>query len=475
MSGAAPDGGPRESGGLRQAVYRGGGYLAVRHGVGLLLAAGGILLLTRILGPAAYGLYAAAASFHAVVFTLSQWGVGTWLVRHEGDDDPLRYHHATSFLLVAGGLLALAAAALLPLAQAWTRLDGLALPALALFAAIPVQLVGAVPTAKLERALDFRSVAGVELAGQAGFFVVAVAAALAGAGVWAPVAGVWAQQILLAVGACRQARYGPRWVWNAEASGAMLGFGFSYSVSIWLWQARRLVNPLVVGRWLGAEAVGWVAVAAQISTQLGFVAVVAWRLSTAALARLQHDAARTAAAVREGMHLQALAVAPPLVAFGWLGGWLVPALFGADWAPLMRVYPAIALGILTSSMFGMQSSALYVRRRSWEVAVSHSAHVALLAGSAALLVTRMGLVGYAWAEVAALAGFGVLHLYLARTVGRLSYAGAAPVWAAAALALALPGRPLVGAAALAASVALPSTRSLLGGVWAEVRRRPHGV
>jgi hypothetical protein len=45
----------------------------------------------------------------------------------------------------------------------------------------------------------------------------------------------------------------------------------------------------------------------------------------------------------------------------------------------------------------------------------------------------------------------------------------APVWGAAALALALPGHPLVGAAAVAAVAALPSTRAVVAGVWAELR------
>ncbi|MDP2958887.1 MAG: hypothetical protein Q8N53_20855, partial [Longimicrobiales bacterium] len=181
------------------------------------------------------------------------------------------------------------------------------------------------------------------------------------------------------------------------------------------------------------------------------------------------------AAVREGMHLQALAVAPPLVAFGWLGGWLVPTLFGGDWEPLMGIYPAIALGLLTSSMFGLQSAALYVRRRSWEVAVSHGAHLALLAGTAALLVPRIGLMGYAWAEVAALASFGVVHAYLARAVGRISYAHMAPLWGASAVALALPRHPLVGGVLMAAAAALGPTRTVVAGVWAELRSRPHGA
>lgn len=456
--------------GIRGSVYRSGGYLGVRYGVGLLLSAGGVLLLTRLLGPAEYGLYAAAAGFHAVVYTLAQWGVGTYLVRHEDGEDVQRYHHAASFLLVVGVGLVAMAALLLPLAERWTRLDGLALPALALFVAVPVQLLAVVPTAKLERGLDFRSVAGVEMAGQAGFFAAAVALAAAGAGVWAPVAGVWAQQTLQAAGYAHRAGYRYRWAWSGTEARALMAFGFSYSASIWLWQARRLANPLIVGRWLGAEAVAYVAVAAQLATHVGVLGVAALRMSTAVLARVQRDGPRTAAAVGEGMQLQALALGPPLVVFGWLGGWLVPALFGAGWTPLMTVFPAVALGLLTASMFGLQSSALYVRRKNWEVAWSHGAHLALLAGAALVLVPRLGLVGYAWAEVAALASFPVLHLSLTRVVGPIPYGATGPLWAAFAVALALPGRVWVGAALMAGAALLPATRRLVGGVWRELRR-----
>lgn len=451
--------------GIRREVYRSGRYLSVRYGAGLLLSVGGVLALTRLLGPAEYGLYAAAAGFHAVVFSLAQWGVGTYLVRHEGGDDAARYHHAASFLLVAGSAVVVAAALLLPLAETWTRLERLTGPALVLFAAVPVQLLGVGPMAKLERAMDFRSVAAVEFAGQAGFFVTALTLALAGEGVWAPVAGVWVQQTVQALGFSRRAAYAFRWSWSGPQARAMLSFGASYSVSVWLWQARRLANPLIVGRWLGAEAVAHVAVAAQIATHLGFLALAALRMSTAALARLQDEGRRTAAAVGEGMHLQALAVAPPLVAFGWVGERLVPAFFGAGWSPIMTVYPAVALGLLTASLFGLQSSALYVRRRIGAVSLYHLANVALLGGVAAVLVPRLGLAGYAWAELAALASFAVVHVFLTRAVGPVPGGGWAPAWVGFAGALLLPGHPAVGALLVAGVALLPATRQVMARAW----------
>jgi O-antigen/teichoic acid export membrane protein len=452
---------------LRRAVYRGGGYLAFRQGVGLVLSIGGVLLLTRLLGPAQYGLYAAALTLQLFAQILAGWGVGTYLVRRSGEDREEDYHHAFSFLLVAG-LAAVAVTVLsLPLIERFSRLE-LGLPALVLFLAIPVQLATAVPMARIERALDFRSVARVELAGQAAFVLVSVGLAAAGFGVWAPVIGYWVQQVTHAVGYFAAAGYRPRWAWSAAANRAMLGFGSGYSTSLCVWQARRLVNPLIVGRYLGSEAVGYVAVATQIASQLAFVVGAAWRLSTAALARLQHDRQRTANAITEGMYLQALAVGPPLVAFGWIGSWLVPQVFGESWAPLMQVYPAVALALLTSSVFLLQSSALYVRHRTWEVTWFHVANVALLAGTAAALLPRIGLAGYAYAEVAAILSYAVLHVFVRMHVAKLSYAAPAAAWLAFATALALPGQPLIGVALLSGVLLLKPTRLLVAGMWREL-------
>jgi O-antigen/teichoic acid export membrane protein len=460
--------------GLRSAVYRGGGYLAFRQLGGLLLSAAGVVLLTRLLGPAAYGLYAAALSLQLFVHVIAGWGVGTFLVRHTGDDSDERYHHALSLLLVAGtGAVALAVLAL-PLLERFSRLD-LGLPALVLFLALPVQLAAGVPMAKIERALDFRAVARTELGGQAAFVSVGVGLAAAGFGVWAPVLGFWAQQLVQTAGYFGCADYRPRLRWSSAANAAMLRFGYGYSASLCLWQARRLVNPLFVGRYLGTEAVGYVAVALQIASQLGFMVSAAWRLSTAALAKIQTDPERTARAMAEGMYLQLLTVGPPLVAFGWIGGWLVPHVFGPAWAPLMLVYPGVAIAFLSSSIFLLQSSALYVRQRTWEVSAFHLANVLLLAGAALLFVPRVGLAGYAFAEVAALASWVVLYTFVRRYVARLPSALPAVVWLAFAIALALPQDPWLGLVPVGAVLLLRPSRELAAGIWRDVRRSAYGA
>ncbi len=69
--------------------------------------------------------------------------------------------------LIAAALAGLWGAGLaflvLPFIERWVRLEGFGPLALVMFAGLPVHLLSQVPQACLERALDFRSVALVEL------------------------------------------------------------------------------------------------------------------------------------------------------------------------------------------------------------------------------------------------------------------------------------------------------------------------
>ena len=64
---------------LRSQVLRGGAYLGFRQLVGLLINVVGVLLLTRALGPAAYGRYAAALGLFGALQLGAQLGIGVFL------------------------------------------------------------------------------------------------------------------------------------------------------------------------------------------------------------------------------------------------------------------------------------------------------------------------------------------------------------------------------------------------------------
>jgi PST family polysaccharide transporter len=139
--------------------------------------------------------------------------------------------------------------------------------------------------------------------------------------------------------------------------------------------------------------------------------------------------------VGEGMEMQTLAIGTLLLGFGWVGEWVVPIVFGARWLPLFDVYPYIALSYLTTSMFNMHTASLSVLNRNWYLALYQGLNVAILIGTAFLLVPRYGMTGYGFAELATLSSYLSLHILVARTVGSPDYRMAALWWAATAIAL----------------------------------------
>lgn len=410
---------------LREQVVKGGAYLAVREGLGLAVSLGGVLLLTRLIGPANYGLYAGSLGIVLTAGFVGRMGLDVCLVRRAEAPPLATFHQAFTFLLLSGLVLAAGGVLTMPLLGGRAIDARFVVPLQVLLATLPVTLAAAPAVARLERDLNYRAIAWIDLSGQIVYYLVALPLAAGGAGVWAPVAGYWSWQVLALARAYAASGYRPRLAWSTADLRDLLGYGLGYSSSTWVWQLRSLVNPLVVGRFLGPEAVGYVSLAVRFSEVAATLRTVAWRLSIATLAKIQTDRERLRRAMEEAMVVGVLAVGPLLAGIALVGSEMVPPVFGARWEPALAVYPFIALGVLVNSAHSMQSSVLYVLRQNGSVTVFHLTHVALFAAGAALLVPRVGLIGYGLGEVLALGGYLVLHRRVARLF-TFSYADVAP-------------------------------------------------
>lgn len=415
---------------LREKVLRGGAFLAFRQAIGVVLGVAGVLLVTRVIGPGAYGRYSTAMGPVVFLSFLGTWGVDVYLLRKAEMPTRQEFNQAFTLLLCISGLFYGGVVLCSHLIAASVRMPVLSqvLPFLAL--AIPFNLLGLPAIVKLDRDLDFRQVAINELISQASMYVVGVPMAFAGAGVWAPACGFVTQQFVLMALSYRSARYMPSLCWDRDVVRSMLKYGLAYSSSTWIWQLRGLVNPFIVGRFVGAEAVGYIAVSIRFVEVLSFAKQATWRIAMAALTRIHDDSARLRASVTEGMKLQAIAVGFPLALFALIGPFLISLGLGHNWGPALIVYPFIAVSYLFNAMFNLHSSILYLKERNLEVTMVHIVHMILFAGSAVLLVPRFGLIGYGWAELTTLLSYSVLHYYFVRQVAAPSYSAAA-VWFAA--------------------------------------------
>ncbi|MEA2726124.1 MAG: hypothetical protein QOF70_599 [Acetobacteraceae bacterium] len=420
---------------LRGKIFEGGALLMGRQLVSMALSVVGLLVITRIIGPAAYGPYVAALSICQYAQNLGQAGIGVYLVRADGEVTKRTYDVATTLLLLSSGGLMLLLEGSLPLIAKWVPMPGLTPLLAVMLVTVVLQTLTVAASARLERALDFRRVAMIETVGQLLYYGAALPLVLLGFGVWSLVTGWCLQQLFLCVAFHVAARYRPRLAWDRAIVRAMLDYTFGYAASDWLWQLRGLINPLIVGHFLPAEAVGQVGLAIRMLELLSFTKTIAYRLSVAVLAKVQHEPEKLVAAATDGMRLQTLALGPVLLGFSWFGGMILSLAFGKRWEPVMLVYPYLALSYLTNAQFNLHSSILYVLKRNWAVSWFHIVHIVLFAGAAWIAVDRWGIVGYGYAEMVALLSYPVIHRSVRDAVGAPHYGISALWWAAVAIGL----------------------------------------
>ncbi|MCS6922997.1 MAG: oligosaccharide flippase family protein [Fimbriimonadales bacterium] len=431
----------RETGGsTRQQALRGGFYLVVRRGVSVVLGLAGVLLLTRIVGPAAYGVFTAAYGVFNYLLFVGLMGLHVYLIRLEGEAERRLYDQAFWwFLLIGAGLAGAAALVIAGVSAWWIRTENFVAVATLLCANLPLTLISYVPMAMLERRLAYATVAGIETASQLAYYAVAITLAWAGYGVWSLVAGFWAGQLILPLGFFAATRYLPRWYWKSDALRPMLAYGFAQALAGWLYNLRELAPSLILLPLAGKEATGYLAIANRFLTMLGFARDAAGRLSIPVFARVQQDATRLARAVSEAMQLQTLALGAPLAAFALVAPVILPYILGAQWdiRTILVVFAWAGARVLLSALFAIQGSALMVKGYNWLLLRANLAYAIIFVGLCYSVLPWLPqehrLVGFLLADFTAhLPTYWYKHWGMARYVQRPAYREAL-LWTAAML------------------------------------------
>ncbi len=379
---------------LRTSAVQGGAYLALREVVGIVVRSLGIVVVTRLIGPSSYGIYAAAAAFALVIATVAQMGLEVYLIRQADEPSDTLYHQVFSFLLVVS--VAVAALAI-GLSLALSHLIGGIAPSQRIFMllmlSVPLNVLWAPAQAKIERAFGYKRMAWLELGGDTVYYAVAVALAIAGAGGWSLAIGFVVWQGWLLVGSYWLASLRPRWSWSRDTVRDLFRHGAPYAGSGVTNTAKGLINPIVVGRFYGSTGVGYVALALRLIDTLSFAQRATWRLGLVALSKVRAQTDRLVRGIEQGMVLQLLATSVPVLGACVLANWLIPFAFGQQWAPMIPVFAWLAVSKITTAPMTVQFAVLYSASRNAVVALGTLINLIANFVLALLLVPALGIVG----------------------------------------------------------------------------------
>ena len=309
-----------------------------------------------------------------------------------------------------------------PLLAAFFRMDQLTSVVRVLALVFPIGGLSTVSENLLQRELRFRLLANTDvIAYTLGYGVIGVLLALMGWGVWALVAGQVTQAIVRAAITMRAAppvlHPRPSRAWFRD----LLAYGAGQSAGRIGFIIANQVDNFVVGRWLGAVALGFYSRAFQLmSVPTALLGDVLDKVLFPTMARVQHDPRRLASAYLQGTAMVVLVTLPAGLVAAILAPDLVVVAFGSKWAGLVPPFQVLALGMMFRTSFRMSDSvsratgSMY--RRAWRQWV-----FAGLVFLGAVMGQRAGVTGVAVGVLIALFLNYVLMAQLGLSVGHVSW------------------------------------------------------
>lgn len=252
-----------------------------------------IPILARLLGPADFGLVAMAGAFVMFTMAISDAGLGQTLVRVPAREREV-WSSAFWFLTLIGLALALVLA-LISFPAAWLLREPRLTAVILALAPVPLaQACLAALIADLQQREKLRHLATAELFGSLAGALAAIGLALFGAGVWALVAqqlAYWAMKGAIIVSA---SAFRPDLTFRLSALGQHISFGRDTALLGLVGFFARQLDPLVIGRLLGAAPVGAYSVAGRIaSLPMQFISVPLQSALFTRMVMLRDDRAAT--------------------------------------------------------------------------------------------------------------------------------------------------------------------------------------
>lgn len=328
-----------------------------RSGTGLVVR----LILARLLLPEHFGLIGMAVVFTGFVSTLNELGMAAALIqRKKREIRDIHFDVAFWSTLATGAItLLLMATVVGPLAARFYGEPMLAPVISALSIPLVLHPMVLIPRTQLLRALDYRSVALVEAVAVVVSGIGAVILALAGMGVWS-IVGQSILTPLVSVPLFQQrCRWIPRARFSMQALREILGFGlYVTGNSVFGFFARNL-DYLLIGKLLGAEALGAYTLAFMLVEALRNKLIgIMDKVLYPAYARLQDDLERLKRYYLLSIRYSSLLVFPAMTTLICYAEPFVHHVVGAKWVAAITPIRILAVSAMIYCVGGTSGSVL---------------------------------------------------------------------------------------------------------------------
>ncbi|HEX5659010.1 MAG TPA: lipopolysaccharide biosynthesis protein [Polyangiales bacterium] len=335
---------------LERRAARGGVTVAVAQVARGLVEAVGVLVLSRALTPADFGLVDMIVSVTGIIDQLKDFGLGTALIQRPHIDE--RQINALFWISTAiGAGLTLVVAACAPLIAIGYERPELLQLTLALSLSTLLGALSLQQQALLKRALRFGALSVIDVVSGAAGIGAAIAGAYAHWGPWALVARQLVRLFVQAVMTWAWCSWRPSRPAGADQLGELLRFGGHMSGYQVLNYMERNLDNVLIGRFAGAQQLGFYAKAYELM-RLPLTAINAPIATVAvpALSRLIDAPERYRKAYLSVTRLLLLVTVPlgPLMIFS--ADALIPLVLGEAWRGCVPILQVMALALFVKPL-----------------------------------------------------------------------------------------------------------------------------
>jgi PST family polysaccharide transporter len=365
--------------GLQNKVVKAIAWSATQNWGRMIVQFLALLVLSRLLNPAAFGLVALATAFTAFVKVFLDQGFGLAIIqRAELEPEHLDTAFWTGVMtgVVTTGL-GIAGAKFI----AGFFDDPLLAPILGwISVSFVISALSNTQISLLQRQLSFKSLAASLIAADFVGSVVAVIMALTGFGVWSLVAQVVINDLAATIILWRVCGWRPRFRFSPCHFKDLFSFGSSVVGARMVNFFKRRSDDLLIGYFMGATALGYYSIAYQmllVITRLLLNVINAVALP--AFSRLQHNPDEMRRAFSTATSYASLIAFPAFLGLSLMASELIPTFYGPQWAPSIPVLQILGLsGILQALFFFNGPVIMAAGKPAWNFALTAFQSVASL-------------------------------------------------------------------------------------------------
>lgn len=379
-------------------ILRGASWNYAAFGASKLAVLASTLVLARLLVPEEFGLIALGLLVLSYLDALGDLGMASWVIYSRNDDDPDERVAAVAFTCSMASSLLLAGLVVL-VAPVVARFFGEPelIPVLRVLAvALPLASLSRVHEARLQRDLDFRRRMGPELSRAVTKGTVAIVLALLGAGVWSLVWGQLAGASAAVIGYWRVTGWRPRLgLFDRRLARRLLSYGGGIVLVGLLGAVLKDVDYLIVGRMLGADALGFYTLAFRVPELA--VLSTCYALSQAVFpvfSSLQADRAALRRGFLRAVGILVLLTMPIGCGIAVVAPDLVHVLYGERWLPAIPVVRVLALYTVVASLAWVAGDVYKATGRVWLLSAIGAVRLPIEL-TVLIVAARWGIVGVA--------------------------------------------------------------------------------